>query len=97
MSNALFPWLQGAALLFFILQYYLIVTREEIFLKEAFSEEYERYMQKVPRFLPRLNHYRGEHSFHRDPDFRRGLRSETRTLQAFAAVVIIILFRFFAG
>ena len=97
MSNALFPWLPIAALVFFGLQYYLIVTREEKFLKEAFADEYNRYMQKVPRFFPRLIPYRGEHSFHRDPDFTRGLRSETRTLQAFAAVVIIILFRFFAG
>ena len=97
MSNALFPWLQIAALVFFILQYYLIVTREEKFLTEAFSEEYSRYVQNVPRFFPRLVPYRGVHSFHRDPDFTRGIRSEARTLQALTAVIVIILFRFFAG
>jgi protein-S-isoprenylcysteine O-methyltransferase Ste14 len=97
MSNALTPWLQGAAFVFFSAQYYLIVTREEAHLMEAFRDEFVRYTQNVPRFIPRLSRYAGDHSFHRDPDFHRGLRSETRTLQAFAAVVVIILFRYVAG
>ncbi len=97
MSNALFPHLQVIALLFFIVQYQLIVSREEEHLQSAFGDEYKHYLENVPRFFPRLIRYKGEHSFHRSPDFRRGLRSETRTLQAFTIVVILILIRFFAG
>lgn len=97
MSNALFPWLQIAALVFFILQYYLIVTREEVHLKEAFKEEYESYLKNVPRFFPRIPRYAGDHSFHREPNFSRGLQSEMRTLQALTTVIVIILIRFWFG
>ncbi len=97
MSNALPPWLTLAAFVWFAIQYHLIVSREEDHLRTAFGEEYERYCQNVPRFIPRLTRYAGEHSFHRGPDFTRGIRSETRTLQAFSVVIALILFRFFWG
>lgn len=97
MSNALFPYLQIVAFLFFVIQYQLIVSREEEYLTGAFGEEYGTYIRNVPRFIPRMRRYRGEHSFHRSPDFTRGIKSETRTLQAFVAVIVIILIRYFAG
>lgn len=97
MSNALHPWLTLGALVWFMIQYYLIVTREEEHLRTAFGEEYDRYLLNVPRFLPRLTRYKGDHSFHRDPDFARGFKSETRTLQAFAAVISLVLIRFYLG
>src|SRR3989338_279094 len=40
MSNALVPWLQVTALVWFVIQYQLIVSREEEHLREAFGEEY---------------------------------------------------------
>lgn len=95
MSNALPPWLTLGALVWFSIQYHLIVSREEEHLRTAFGDEYERYCRNVPRFIPRLTRYAGEHSFHRDPDFTRGIRSETRTLQAFAVVIALILLRFY--
>ncbi len=95
MSNALVPWLQIAALVWFIIQYQLIVSREEEHLREAFGEEYQRYIKNVPRFIPRATKYSGEHSFHRKPAFQRGIQSETRTLQAFAVIVLLILARYF--
>lgn len=95
MSNALAPWLSVAAFLWFALQYHLIVSREEEHLRQAFGSEYETYVRNVPRFLPRLSRYRGEHSFHRGPDLARGLASETRTLQGFAVVVVLIIARYF--
>ena len=97
MSNALPPWLTLAAFVWFAIQYHLIVSREEDHLRAAFGEEYERYCQNVPRFIPRITRYAGEHSFHRDPDFTRGIHSETRTLQAFTVVIALILLRFFWG
>lgn len=97
MSNALFPYLQIVAFLFFVIQYQLIVSREEEYLTGAFGEEYGTYLRNVPRFIPRVTKYQGEHSFHRSPDVTRGIKSETRTLQAFVAVIVIILIRYFAG
>lgn len=95
MSNALVPWLQIAALGWFVIQYHLIVSREEEHLRQTFGEEYTRYVQNVPRFIPRMTRYSGEHSFHRGPDFSRGIRSETRTLQGFAVVILLIVARYF--
>jgi len=94
MSNALVPWLQLTAFVWFVVQYHLIVSREEEHLRQTFGEEYQRYLYNVPRFIPRLTKYTGEHSFHRDPDFSRGIQSETRTLQGFAVVVVLIVARY---
>ena len=88
MSNALMPYLVVLAYGFFLLQYTMIVTKEEEYLQRAFGDEYERYVKNVPRFIPRLRAYAGQHSFHREPDVARGLESERRTLQSFVALTI---------
>lgn len=95
MANALAPYLALAALGFFLFQYSMIVTKEEEYLHTTFGDEYERYVQEVPRFIPRFTRYSGEHAFHRDADLTRGLQSERRTLQAFAAIAITIFIIFF--
>ncbi|MBP9212091.1 MAG: isoprenylcysteine carboxylmethyltransferase family protein, partial [Bacteroidetes bacterium] len=97
MSNALVPYLVIAVFVWFVLQYHLIVSREEEHLRTAFGPEYDTYCKNVPRFLPRLTRYAGEHAFHREPDFSRGIQSEMRTLQGFAAVVLLIVVRYCAG
>jgi protein-S-isoprenylcysteine O-methyltransferase Ste14 len=91
MSNALMPWLAIGALAYFIFQYWMIVSREEEHLRSAFADEYVRYCANVPRFFPRFTAYRGEHAFHRKPDLKRGLESETRTLQAFGIIFALIV------
>ncbi len=95
MSNALVPYLALTAFVWFVIQYQLIVSREEDHLKTAFGDEYATYCKNVPRFIPRLTKYSGEHSFHREPNFSRGIKSEMRTLQAFSAVIALIMLRFF--
>jgi protein-S-isoprenylcysteine O-methyltransferase Ste14 len=95
MANALAPYLAVLAVVFFLLQYSMIVTQEEEYLRTTFGDEYERYVREVPRFIPRLTRYAGEHSFHRDADLSRGLQSERRTLQAFTLVVIAIIILYF--
>ncbi len=95
MSNAVVPYLALAAFVWFVIQYHLIVSREEEHLRTAFGDEYTAYCENVPRFIPRLTKYSGEHSFHRDPNVSRGLQSEMRTLQAFSAVIALIIFRYF--
>ncbi|HLP16418.1 MAG TPA: isoprenylcysteine carboxylmethyltransferase family protein [Bacteroidota bacterium] len=91
MSNALMPWLAIGALVYFVFQYYMIVSREEEHLRSAFGDEFVRYCANVPRFFPRFTPYRGEHAFHRTPDLKRGFESETRTLQAFGIIFALIV------
>ncbi len=95
MSNALVPYLVLVAFVWFAIQYHLIVSREEEHLRTAFGNEYATYCAHVPRFIPRVTKYSGEHSFHREANFSRGLQSEMRTLQAFSAVIALIVLQYF--
>ena len=91
MSFAWFPYLQIVAILFFLLQYYLIVKEEESYLREKFREDYKNYCENVPPFFPRLTPYKNAKVT--QPPFTRvaGLRSETGSLQAFLGIASLIL------
>ncbi|MEJ2102962.1 MAG: isoprenylcysteine carboxylmethyltransferase family protein [Ignavibacteriaceae bacterium] len=91
MSFAWFPYLQIVAILYFLFQYYLIVSEEEKYLIERFKEEYKEYFSKVPPFFPRLSPYKN--SSVEQPPFSvaAGLRSETRSLQAFLGVAMLLV------
>lgn len=90
MSWALFPYLQITALFVFSIQYYFIVLEEERYLIDEFND-YAEYCKEVPRFIPRLTAYKNS-SVEQPPfNFKAGLRSEQRSLQAFAGVVLIIV------
>ncbi len=91
MSNALFPYLQLIAFMYFIFQYILIVREEEMFLRKTFGDEYLHYCDVVPRFFPRLTKYPNPHQI--QSDWKSALRSETRTLQALLFVVVILIIR----
>jgi protein-S-isoprenylcysteine O-methyltransferase Ste14 len=87
MSMALFPYFQIIGLIYFFVQYYLIVTLEEDYLSRAFPDEYALYIKHVPRFIPRLKRYEFASNF--KFDIKEALRSEKRTLQAFLLVVAL--------
>lgn len=87
MSMALFPYFQIIGLIYFFVQYYLIVTLEEDYLSRAFPDEYALYIKHVPRFIPRLKRYEFASNF--KFDIKEALRSERRTLQAFFLVVAL--------
>lgn len=93
MSFALFPYLQIIALAFFVFQYYEIIKEEEGFLREKFGNDFTEYYKNVPRIFPRLTPYKKEGVEQPEYDIKKGLRSERRTLQAFAIVAgtLIIL------
>ena len=91
MSLALFPYLQFLALIFFVLQYYLIVKEEESFLIEKFGESFKNYIKNVPRFIPRFTPYKSENLDQPNWNIKAGLRSEKRSLQAFTLVTIILI------
>lgn len=90
MSMAVFPWLVIVALLFFLLQYAMIVSLEEEYLARTFGEEYRNYCNAVPRFLPRINRYRGGINIQPDLDWWRGVKSEKSTLLAITLVSAIL-------
>jgi protein-S-isoprenylcysteine O-methyltransferase Ste14 len=91
MSYALFPYLQVVAILFFLFQYYLIVGEEEEFLNKKFGTNYEIYKNNVPSFFPRISVYHNESLIQPKVDFKKGLKSETRTLQAFFLISLAML------
>lgn len=92
MSFAIFPYLQIVALIFFYVQYNFIVNEEEDYLKKAFSSEYSEYLKYVPRFIPRLTKYKPANNIPQPPfNFKAGLKSERRSLQAFSIITVIII------
>ena len=92
-SNALSPWLQAGALLWFAFQYSAIVSLEEGFLRSKFGDDYARYCAAVPRFLPSLHPYGGGGGAQPELSWSRGLRSERRTLQAFVLLTAALVVR----
>ena len=91
MTFALFPYLQIAALLFFVFQYHFIVKEEENYLHKTYGSFYVEYVKNVPRFLTRLIPYKNPEID--QPAFKpkEGLRSEKRTLQALILISTIII------
>jgi protein-S-isoprenylcysteine O-methyltransferase Ste14 len=85
------PWLGLAYLLLFPLIYLPTVLEEERFLRAKFGTAYERYLERVPRFVPRwgpgtdaVGHFRwGLVMFHR----------EHRTWYGLAAAVAAVVAR----
>jgi protein-S-isoprenylcysteine O-methyltransferase Ste14 len=94
MSLALFPWLLLVAVLWFYVQYTLIVTREEEYLASTFGAEYAAYCGAVRRFVPRITPYRSLRAPEKTVSFREGLASERRTLQAviLVSVALVVLY-----
>lgn len=95
MSMALFPYLQIVAITFFIIQYNFIVKEEEGFLEKKFGNNYQKYLQNVPRFFPRVTKFKDNSIPQPNYKINAGLKSETRTLQAFAAIVFLILIKWY--
>jgi hypothetical protein len=91
MSFALFPYLQIVGLLFFSLQYHLIVSEEEGYLRNTFGKQYEDYTANVPRFFPRLSSYKVSKIERPDFSWKEGFKSETRTLQAFGFIIVTLI------
>ena len=91
MSFALFPWLQIIGLLFFSVQYHLIINEEEGYLKKTFGKQFEDYTSNVPRFIPRLTSYKVSRIEQPDFSWKEGMKSEIRTLQAFGFIIVTLI------
>ena len=95
MSLALFPYLHIAAIVFFILQYHLIIGEEESFLQKKFGKQYKKFLTNVPRFFPRITPFKDKTIPQPVVSFSKGFISEIRTLQAFVIVIILIVIKWY--
>jgi protein-S-isoprenylcysteine O-methyltransferase Ste14 len=95
MSFALFPWLQVAGLIFFSLQYNIIINEEEEYLKNTFGKQFENYTANVRRFIPRLSSYKVSKIDQPDFSWIDGMRSEMRTFQAFGFIIFTLFILWF--
>lgn len=91
MSYALFPWLTLAAYLFFATQYSMIVSLEELYLRNRFGAEYERYAKSVPRFLPSLRRFAKGENEQPELDWARGVVSEKSSLIAISLLTFALM------
>ena len=95
MAWAWMPYMLGIFVLAFGFQYVLIVSLEEEHLLETFGDEYTRYVENVPRFLPSLRPYL--HATGPPFDLAAALRSDRRTFQSITAVTLVIVIRWYLG
>jgi protein-S-isoprenylcysteine O-methyltransferase Ste14 len=91
MSFALFPYLQIVAIIFFLIQYYYIVREEEKYLGGKFKDEYKEYCKNVSAFFPRFLPYKNANVVQPPYNIKAGLRSETRSLQAFLGISLLLV------
>lgn len=85
------PVLALIALVFFFWQYSLIVSLEEEYLRKTFTNEFIDYCRSVPRFFPTLSKYSGGGHEQPELDWKRGVVSEKRTLQAIAILTLVLV------
>ncbi len=91
MSMALYPWLLIVAVVWFYIQYSLIVSQEEEYLGQRFGEEFEEYKRGVGRFIPKMKRYVSPNPPPKSVSANEGLASERRTLQAIGLVTLLIV------
>lgn len=93
MSLALVPYLQIAVLIFFFVQYKIIIGEEEKFLVRAYGKDYENYLASVPKLIPSFRKYQNPGIPQPPKNIKAGLKSEMRTLQASFLIIVLIIVR----
>ncbi|MBM4171846.1 MAG: isoprenylcysteine carboxylmethyltransferase family protein [Ignavibacteria bacterium] len=91
MSLAWYPYLMLIALVFFYFQYHVIIREEENFLLKKYGDAYQDYMNNVPRWIPTTTHYENPGLEQPPYNFKAGIKSEKRTLQAISLAIIILI------
>lgn len=82
-SGAFFPVLPIVIILFFALQYSLIILLEEETLRKLFGKSYDDYCSKVPRLFPKFTN--GSGNFNRGKlSLAKAIREERSTLMGHA-------------
>ena len=84
--------LVATIIVFFIIQYYFIISLEEETLKLKFGEEYKSYIENVPKLFPKLIPWDSGNKIE-PQNLYKTLRTEKRTLQNIFLIFILILFK----
>jgi protein-S-isoprenylcysteine O-methyltransferase Ste14 len=83
------PWVYLLGLGFFFGEYYFIIRAEEAFLRQRFGQAYEEFLQKVPRWVPRLSPaYPG--TLRQGFDAWRALKKEINPFAAWASGALLL-------
>jgi protein-S-isoprenylcysteine O-methyltransferase Ste14 len=84
-------WILGLAVMaLFAAIYWPVMRREEEFLRKEFGDDYDRYAQRVPLFLPRLRRSGGDKKFQWQ-QYRKN--REYEALLGYLAVMIFLAFK----
>ena len=78
--------------IFFIFQYYLIISLEEETLKIKFKDQYKLYFENVPKLFPRFSPWKGGNQT-KPKNLISTLKTEKRTLQNIFIIATIIMFK----
>jgi hypothetical protein len=79
---------------FFVLQYGLIINLEENTLRGLFGQQYESYAKAVPRLFPRATPWAGRTET-RPLTWKQTVRTERRTLQTLVVFLLLLVVRIF--
>ena len=79
-------------IIFFIVQYHLIISLEEETLKLKFEKEYDSYIENVPKLLPNLTHWDSGNKIEPQKIYKT-LKTEKRTFQDILLIFILISFK----
>ena len=82
----------ATVIIFFIIQYYFIISLEEETLKLKFGEKYESYIENVPKLLPNITHWDSGNKIEPQKIYKT-LKTEKRTFQNILLIFILILFK----
>jgi protein-S-isoprenylcysteine O-methyltransferase Ste14 len=85
-------WLIAFSLIFFIIQYGLIIALEEETLAKIFKEEYPEYVKNVPRLIPRFTAWQSDNTTARVP-WKRVLLAEKSTLINQIVILLIVILK----
>jgi len=88
-ANIWLPWLVFVTLIFFGIQYHLIVNLEEEKLTELFGDQYLKYKSQVPRFIPSIRPLKEQTDT--QPNYAMALKSEKSTFMSFTTIIILMI------
>ena len=77
---------------FFIVQYYFIISLEEETLRLKFKNQYKTYTENVPKLLPRITPWKSGNKT-TPKDILSTIKTEKRTLQNIFFIFSVIMFK----
>ncbi|RMF61448.1 MAG: isoprenylcysteine carboxylmethyltransferase family protein [Calditrichaeota bacterium] len=91
MTNIWVPYFLVLSLLYFIIQYILIIEAEEKVLHELFGAAFEQYCATIPRFFPNFKSYPQNKDI--EPRISKAFKSEKSSLLSFSLILLYFVIR----